>query len=202
MCLGWLALLSMALAAQTAPNPPATAAEEPAVELNPFVVTSTADTGYLASNTLAGSRMNTELRNVASVVSVFTPEFMADLGATTIEDLMEYGLNTQLDLGAGDFNHQGDQNSVADNIGTQKYFRVRGQDSTVAMEYFGQAGPLDTYNLERAELSSGPNARARPAGCSTCRSSGRVSTGRRSTTSSCSARLRSGASRPISICRW
>ncbi len=153
-----LSLLAWSLPALSAATQSPVAAEESPVELNPFVVSSTSDTGYLASNTLAGSRMNTELRNVASVVSVFTPEFMADLGATTIEDLMDYGLNTQHDLGAGDFNHQGDQNSVADNLGTQKYFRVRGQDSTVAMEYFGQAGPLDTYNLDRAELSSGPNA--------------------------------------------
>lgn len=151
-------LFPLVLAAQTLPPPRVAPPAETAVELSPFVVASTSDTGYLASNTLAGSRMNTELRNVASVVSVFTPEFMADLGATAIEDLMDYGLNTQIDLGAGDFNHQGDQNSVADNLGAQKYFRVRGQDSTVAMEYFGQAGPLDTYNLDRAELSSGPNA--------------------------------------------
>ncbi len=159
-----LALVVSSAPALPAAVPPAPAAPEAAaageapVELNPFVVSSTTDTGYLASNTLAGSRMNTELRNVASVVSVFTPEFMADLGATAIEDLLDYGLNTQVDLGAGDFNHQGDQNSVADNLGSQKYFRVRGQDSSVAMEYFGQAGPLDTYNLERVELSSGPNA--------------------------------------------
>ena len=158
-----LALLPPGVVAQTAPATSSTAAtastsDEKAVELNPFVVSDSSDTGYLASNTLAGSRMNTELRNVASVVSVFTPEFIADLGATSIEDLMEYGLNTQVDLGAGDFNHQGDQNSVADGIGQQKNFRVRGQESTVSMEYFGQAGPLDTYNLERAELSSGPNA--------------------------------------------
>ncbi|HUR58829.1 MAG TPA: TonB-dependent receptor plug domain-containing protein [Opitutaceae bacterium] len=154
------ALLPAALSAQTAPpaSPAAAAATDEAVALSPFVVSSTTDNGYLAANTLAGSRMNTELRNVASVVSVFTPEFIADLGATTIEDLMEYGLNTQVDLGAGDFNHQGDQNSVADGIGQQKNFRVRGQESSVSMEYFGQAGPLDTYNLERAELSSGPNA--------------------------------------------
>jgi iron complex outermembrane recepter protein len=145
--------------ATTAPTPTATRpADEQAVELNPFVVTDRSDTGYLASNTLAGSRMNTELRNVASTVSVFTPEFMADLAAVSIEDLMEYGLNTQVDLGAGDFNHQGDQNSVADGVGMQKNFRVRGQESSVSTEYFGQAGPLDTYNLERAELSSGPNA--------------------------------------------
>jgi iron complex outermembrane recepter protein len=153
-----LALVPLALAAQTVPISTPVPSDEKTVELNPFVVNTTTDTGYLASNTLAGSRMNTELRNVANVVSVFTPEFIADLGATTIEDLMEYGLNTQVDLGAGDFNHQGDQNSVADGVGTQKSFRVRGQESTVAMEYFGQAGPLDTYNLERAELSSGPNA--------------------------------------------
>jgi iron complex outermembrane recepter protein len=152
--------LPLALFAQTLPPPtkPAAAADEKAVELNPFVVSDSADTGYLASNTLAGSRMNTELRNVANTVSVFTPEFISDLGATTIEELMEYGLNTQVDLGAGDFNFQGDQNSVADGIGTQKNFRVRGQESSVSMEYFGQAGPLDTYNLDRVELSSGPNA--------------------------------------------
>jgi iron complex outermembrane receptor protein len=160
-----LAMLPLAMTGQTAP-PATTAASaaaaaattDEAVELSPFVVSSTTDNGYLASNTLAGSRMNTELRNVASVVSVFTPEFIADLGATVIEDLMEYGLNTQVDLGAGDFNHQGDQNSAADGLGQQKNFRVRGQESSVSMEYFGQAGPLDTYNLDRAELSSGPNA--------------------------------------------
>jgi len=147
------------MAGQTVPPAnPVPAEQDQPIELNPFLVSSTSDTGYLASNTLAGSRMNTELRNVASVVSVFTPEFMSDLGATTIQDLMDYGLNTQVDLGAGDFNHQGDQNSVADGLGTQKNFRVRGQGSTVSTEYFGQAGPLDTYNLERAELSSGPNA--------------------------------------------
>src|SRR5688572_994101 len=155
VALGFASTEAMAQNAAPRVNPPS---EDQAVELNPFVVSSTTDTGYLASNTLAGSRMNTELRNVASVVSVFTPEFMSDLAATSIGDLMEYGLNTQVDLGAGDFNHQGDQNSVADGVGTQKNFRVRGQESTVSMEYFGQAGPLDTYNLERAELSSGPNA--------------------------------------------
>src|SRR5687768_9388226 len=153
-----LALGTEVVSAQPAPPTPAARPGDQPVELNPFVVNSTTDTGYLASNTLAGSRMSTELRNVASVVSVFTPEFMSDLAATSIGDLMEYGLNTQVDLGAGDFNHQGDQNSVADNVGTQKNFRVRGQESSVSMEYFGQAGPLDTYNLERAELSSGPNA--------------------------------------------
>lgn len=148
-------ILSHAHGAQppSAPNE-----EEKAIELSPFVVNNSSDVGYLASNTLAGSRMNTELRNVAPVVSVFTPEFIADLGATNIDDLLEYGLNTQVDLGAGDFNHQGDQNSTADGLNPQRNFRVRGQESSVSMEYFGQAGPLDTYNLERAELSSGPNA--------------------------------------------
>jgi outer membrane receptor protein involved in Fe transport len=43
-------------------------------------------------------------------------------------------------------------------VGTQKNFRVRGQSPPCRWSNFGQAGPLDTYNLERAELSSGPNA--------------------------------------------
>jgi hypothetical protein len=63
-------ILAAGLVAQTAPPVPAPSPnDEQPVALSPFVVSDATDVGYLASNTLAGSRMNTDLRNVANVVS-------------------------------------------------------------------------------------------------------------------------------------
>lgn len=67
------------------------AAEAPAssgvVQLSPFQVSSEKDVGYLANNTLAGSRIRTNLADVANAISVFTPEFIADLNAFSENDL-------------------------------------------------------------------------------------------------------------------
>ena len=51
-------------------------ADEQIYELSPFTVDSSEDSGYKATSTLAGSRLNMQLRNVGSAVSVMTEEFM------------------------------------------------------------------------------------------------------------------------------
>src|SRR2546430_11725092 len=63
------------LAAQTVtpPKPEETAAsseEEKTIELSPFEIRSTRDTGYAATETLAGTRIRTDLKDVASSISV------------------------------------------------------------------------------------------------------------------------------------
>jgi outer membrane receptor for ferric coprogen and ferric-rhodotorulic acid len=60
-----------ALFAQTAPAR-AVATAEAAVVLNPFVVNTSTETGYAATNTLDGSRLNTALRDTPAAISVFT----------------------------------------------------------------------------------------------------------------------------------
>ncbi len=74
------------LLAQTpSPTPPApTAAADVVVELSPFTVNSAADKGYRAENTLAGSRLNTSLRDTPASISVFTREFLDDIGLNEI----------------------------------------------------------------------------------------------------------------------
>ena len=54
------------------------------VELSPFTVNSAADKGYRAENTLAGSRLNTSLRDTPASISVFTREFLDDIGLNEI----------------------------------------------------------------------------------------------------------------------
>ena len=49
---------------------PSAEAKGEIVELSPFTVNTSGDVGYVAENTLAGSRLNTKLRDTASTVSV------------------------------------------------------------------------------------------------------------------------------------
>ncbi|MBM3844288.1 MAG: hypothetical protein FJ397_13680, partial [Verrucomicrobia bacterium] len=59
-----------ALAWAAAPSVPAAPAPgAPPVELSPFVVSTSTDVGYAAENTLAGSRLNTRLRDTAGSVA-------------------------------------------------------------------------------------------------------------------------------------
>lgn len=67
--------------------------DEEIYELSPFEVDSRGDSGYMATHTLAGTRLNTSLKDVASSVSVFTEQFIEDLGAESIEELSNYTTN-------------------------------------------------------------------------------------------------------------
>ena len=72
-----------------AATPPPEDRKDAVVELSPFTVNTSGDVGYAAENTLAGSRLNTCLRDTASSVSVFTREFLDDLAITDLRELME-----------------------------------------------------------------------------------------------------------------
>lgn len=52
-----------------------------AVVLTPFQVNSSKDSGYFAENTLAGSRLNTNLADLAASITVVTKQQMDDTAA-------------------------------------------------------------------------------------------------------------------------
>ena len=83
--------------AQTSPAPvaPPPIADE-VVELSPFTVDASADKGYKAANTLAGSRLNSSLNDTAASVTVFTKELLEDLGLNNLEQLSDYIPSTQM----------------------------------------------------------------------------------------------------------
>lgn len=57
-------------------------------ELSPFaVVTSDSDIGYHAENTLAGSRLNTNVSDLASSITIVTRQQMEDTGSLDINDI-------------------------------------------------------------------------------------------------------------------
>ena len=63
--------------------------KEEVFELSPFTIDASQDSGYYASQTMAGGRLSGSLKDTGAAVQVITKEFMEDLGATGIEELLQ-----------------------------------------------------------------------------------------------------------------
>src|SRR5687768_18213372 len=156
------ALLPAALLAQIAPAPSAStssADRAPAagdvVELSPFEVKPD-DVGYQAGNTTSGSRLNTRLKDTPATISAFTPEFLSDIAATNLEEMLGYATNVEADFDdtiAG-FGAVGGRSTS----GNEHNFRMRGMVAGASRDYVDNGASTDLYNIERAEVASGPNS--------------------------------------------
>jgi iron complex outermembrane recepter protein len=144
----WLALAP--LGAQTLPPPrPTEPVAKDLIELSPFVVAENDEVGYVATSSLAGSRVKTELKDIASQIDILTPEFLNDIGAQNIADAVVYSSN---------FGGPTDQNINAnDGVGSTKLeARARGMDqATLSSDFFTTNLPSDFYNVERLNLAYG-----------------------------------------------
>ena len=108
----------------TAPSP----APAPVVELSVFEVRAEDDVGYQAGNTTSGSRLNSRLKDTPASVSPFTPEFLADIAATNLQEMLSYATNIEVELEdaqAGFNNPPG-----RDSTGGDYSFRVRGTNGS------------------------------------------------------------------------
>ena len=155
------AITAWPLAAQTvAPTKPVT--EDETVSLTPFEVTSSKDTGYQATDTLAGTRIRTDLRDVGSAISVVTKEFLKDIGATDSSTLLQYTPNAEVAGTRGTYSGLGNGTSVDESgnlrapNGAQ---RVRGLASAdTARDFFVTDIPWDSFNVDRIDIQRGPNS--------------------------------------------
>lgn len=142
-----LVLLTAQAEAQTTES--ARSPDEPLVTLSPFQVTASDESGYVATSSLVGSRVNTELKDVASQIDVLTLEFLQDIGADSIADALVYSSN----FGGPDDQNIGANDGVA-NISLEG--RARGMDAaTVSTDFYATNLPVDFYNIERLNLAYG-----------------------------------------------
>jgi iron complex outermembrane receptor protein len=153
----WASLVPAAAAlAQTVPPVPAAAAPSappPPVELSPFVISEASETGWIATETLAGSRLRTNFKDIPNQIETLTMDFMADLGVTTLDQALIYTANVE---NYTDFMPQTPGNQVSNPTSGG---RVRGLGSgTLSRNFFKITNPTDNFNLERATVASGPNA--------------------------------------------
>ena len=110
--------------------PVPSATDSDVVAMAPMVVEGAADaTSYRATSTLAGTRVRTDLRNVAQSVSVVTEQFLKDTGAKNSQDLLKYTPETEVGGVAGNFS-----------AGNGTSARVGGQDWASKTGDFNQTG--------------------------------------------------------------
>jgi outer membrane receptor for ferric coprogen and ferric-rhodotorulic acid len=140
------------------------------VTLNPFEVDASKDIGYYAENTLAGSRLRTNVGDLASSITVVTKQQLEDTGALNINDVFLYEANTE---GAGTytpifFGPSGATDMIAGystnngpTFGIAQANRVRGLGSAdTAQDNYPTLArlPFDSYNTNSVEINRGPNA--------------------------------------------
>ncbi|MDQ8203511.1 TonB-dependent receptor plug domain-containing protein [Pelagicoccus sp. SDUM812003] len=135
--------------------------EEEVFTLSPFEVSADANSGYSAATTLAGNRLQTELKDLGTSLSVYTEEFLNDIGATDNSTLLKYTLGTEVGGVYGNYSGSGggtDPNTSA-SLSPQSTNRVRGlvsADNT--RNLYLSSIPWDGYNVDGVDIQRGPNA--------------------------------------------
>jgi hypothetical protein len=137
-------------------------ADGDAIVLSPFEVTADNSEGYAAATTLAGNRLNTNLRDLGSAISVVTSQMLSDIGATSNETLLQYTASTEVGNIYGNMANAGSGNQLDETsrfVQPNMNTRVRGlasADNTI--DYFLTDVPWDSYNVDRVDMQRGPNA--------------------------------------------
>jgi hypothetical protein len=155
--LGLSAVAGVTLVAQSIPPLPVS---EETIVLSPFILSEGKDVGYRSTNSLGGSRLNTDYKDIAARLEVMTADFLSDIGAFTAEQALNYSGNTEAPaetwaVGAG----TGD-GFLGSSTASMVPSRTRGLGRTTpTRNYFPTLMPYDSYNsYERGlTIASGPN---------------------------------------------
>lgn len=140
------------------------AGDEEIFELSPFTVEASEDEGYRATSSLAGSRIRTDLKDIGAAISVVTKDFMDDLGANDLNDILLYTTGTEAAGLGGNFSgasvnggSRPNSDGVVNNPGSA--YRVRGLGAPDRTRgYFLTSIPFDSYNSGRVDISRGANS--------------------------------------------
>lgn len=157
-----LVLATSPLAAQ-APSVPSSdtgirQTEGESILLSPFVTSASRDGSYAASTSLTGTRLNTNLADIASTVSVVTKEFMEDTAANSAEELFVYTTGTEIKGVGGNMALPSPGfRGVSEDNGSSN--RIRGLAAAdLTRNLFSSDIPFDGYNINRVEINRGANA--------------------------------------------
>ena len=158
-----------ALKAQVSQDHSTSPATSPAMSddvivLSPFEVNSSStSSAYTATSTLAGNRLNTQLRDLGSSITVVTSQFLKDTGATNNASLLQRIGGAEVGGVNGNFASAGSDSSgtllTEDTVRPTEGTRIRGlaaADNT--RDFFLSDIPWDSYNTDRVDISRGPNA--------------------------------------------
>ena len=176
LSLGLTTVIPSSLVAQTtASSGPANGAaqdekkaESDVITLSPFVVSTSKDTGYRATNSISGTRLDTPIKDIPMPIEVITRQFIEDTGATDLRSTLKYSsgiiLQSQNDLsnrGAGAYQGPGGVNNPEGATANPNavQIKLRGFVTDNALrDGFIRQNSTDSVNVERVEVVRGPVA--------------------------------------------
>jgi outer membrane receptor protein involved in Fe transport len=152
-------------AAQLPAAPPAAPAKDEPVQMDPFSVVSASGNSYSALNSNSITRFNTELNKMPLTADIFDSAFMSDIGATSVEGMLEayspgFGFAGN-DPGASAGASAGDHVSHATMMIRGYTVPYMMRDSLMPVGSFFNPGATgsdytSTFDLERVEVILGP----------------------------------------------
>ncbi|HEX3730868.1 MAG TPA: hypothetical protein VHV47_13745, partial [Opitutaceae bacterium] len=92
----------------------ASSSQDQTVVLSPFEVSSSTDHGYETNETLAGTRIRTNLSDVAASISVINKQFLSDIGALDSGTLLQYTTNAEVSGTEGSYSGVGNGQSFSE----------------------------------------------------------------------------------------
>jgi outer membrane receptor protein involved in Fe transport len=139
--------------------------EQDVFDLSPFVVTGDDDIGYQATNTLAGSRLKTSLRDIGTSISIVNEELLQDTAAKNLEDVLILTPNSEVAGLGGNFSatqYAGSGNVIPEGSRDNPsggFTRVRGLAAAdLTRNLFLTDVPFDSFNTDRIDVQRGPNS--------------------------------------------
>ena len=159
-------VFSAAVRAQTTTTAATPARPEEPVVLSPFTVTTDKDTGYRATNSISGTRLNTAIKDLPMPIEVITEQFIRDTGSTDLRESVRYSsgilLQTQNDYSApaGSFSTTPGKINNPEGLTAspdQTHMKIRGfQTASVLRDGFRRQNATDSINVSRIEVARGP----------------------------------------------
>jgi iron complex outermembrane recepter protein len=164
---------ALRLSAQATPTPAAD--PDKAIELSPFRVDTSKDKGYLATNAISGTRLNTPIKDLPMPIEVITGEFIQDIGANDLKESLAfssgiYGSDNFTTESGGpglfDFSPSRPTNKPLSQLPTA--VNIRGFYTGTQLRLGFRSGtqfdatvlgaPSDPVDIDRAEVVRGPAA--------------------------------------------
>jgi iron complex outermembrane recepter protein len=116
-------------------------------DLDPMHVEGKATDSYYATNTFSGTRFNTQLLALPKTVEVMTSEFIEDLGAVELSEVLKYSGSVA------------DNSSGAPDDITGSSFAIRGYSTfTTYRNGYRSFGIADNMFIDRIEIIKGPSS--------------------------------------------